>query len=159
MFGWLRSLPERNLRDAVSILPPPDDPRDRINLESVSILENHKVIESILDHILYSTDTGVGLVRVLVPLSKRGRLDEMRREFNRGIESMVVMRDKREEAEKTILSFQERSSEPTFNVSYEYSQLREAYLHGYQATVRFVSYDDLKKEPPCAGVDHEPKKK
>ena len=41
-----------------------------------------------------------------------------------------------------------------FNFETEYQKLRQAYQEYLGADVRFVSYNDIGKEPPCAGVDY-----
>ena len=43
-----------------------------------------------------------------------------------------------------------------FNFDTEYQKLRQAYRDYLGADVRFVSYEDISKEPPCAGVDYKP---
>lgn len=43
-----------------------------------------------------------------------------------------------------------------FNFEVEYQKLRHAYRDYLGADVRFVSYENISKEPPCAGVDYKP---
>ena len=43
-----------------------------------------------------------------------------------------------------------------FDFEKSYAELQKAYLRGIDAVVRFVPYNKLGVEPPCAGVDYKP---
>lgn len=48
---------------------------------------------------------------------------------------------------------------PDFNFKVEYEKLRTAYRQMIGTEIRFVSYEDLTSEPPCAGPDYRPEGK
>lgn len=53
--------------------------------------------------------------------------------------------------------FTRASVKPGFDFWVEYGKLRSAYRQRLGTEIRFVSYDELKSEPPCAGTDYNPK--
>ncbi|OGG66567.1 hypothetical protein A3D71_02830 [Candidatus Kaiserbacteria bacterium RIFCSPHIGHO2_02_FULL_55_20] len=47
------------------------------------------------------------------------------------------------------------STSSDFDFETRYAELQKAYLRGIDAVVRFVPYEKLDKEPPCAGPDYQ----
>ncbi len=56
-------------------------------------------------------------------------------------------------------TFGVQSSQPGFDFKTEYPKLQQAYKVNFSADIRFVPYEEISKEPACAGVDYVPGKK
>jgi len=64
-----------------------------------------------------------------------------------------------EELKNASSKFTIAAMEPGFNFEMAYKDFTDAYAQKLQTTVRFVPYENLKDEPPCAGSDYIPMKK
>ncbi len=67
-------------------------------------------------------------------------------------------RDIVDEFEKKQTDFVTASANPNFDLNSEYPRIREAYRK-ITTEVRFVPYEKIHDEPPCAGPDYVPEKK
>ena len=55
-------------------------------------------------------------------------------------------------------NFTSRSLTPEFNFESQYDDLRKIYQEKLHTVIRFVAYENLRHEPPCAGPDYQPVK-
>ncbi|MBI5644657.1 hypothetical protein HY970_01010 [Candidatus Kaiserbacteria bacterium] len=93
------------------------------------------------------------IARLLISAANRSLLEDIRLHAQRVATADAQIKQMQSDAEAMRKSFIKHSVDKTFKFNLEYEQIRNAYLNKLGAVIRFVPYEQLDKEEPCAGPD------
>jgi hypothetical protein len=146
---WVKEIPSRDIAKELANIGLPDEGY-KLNIETVAALLT-----------LRTNETTPQFIAAVVPENRRARYKEIQESLGEW-DRLSAMRAEQTDPKRlgTLLdTFRKNSLTTNFNFNAEYLKLQsDVYSHGWNAKVRFVPYEKLANEPPCAGPDYKPER-